>query len=421
MKSLAFKMGDDTLLWECQYDVINTTTRAGEVRPVDVEQALNSPIESPRLEELAVGSRKVVVLVPDITRAWQGIDRMCVAVRKRLSTAGVGEVTWLIATGQHRRMSSDEERAVLGEARKPQDHVLCHQSTENLTDTGKVTSRGTPIVIQKDAYEADLLILLGGVCYHDLAGFAGGRKIIIPGISSRESIQANHRNGLIGNEFNEKVTCGELDKNPVALDMEEYAKVVLKDKKSFLLNVITDERGKPHSYVAGDFLEAWRKGVREAQVLQTIWVDELADVAFVSCGGYPYDLELYQATKALTAVYHGIKEGGGIILVAELREGMGTPIFDRFMRLAMGDLAVAIEELKKDFTIPAYIATKTVYELQGRRCALVTKNKNVAFPGLITDNIEEAANYVLGEAFAGRALYIPTGNAVHVEKVKREV
>ena len=259
------------------------------------------------------------------------------------------------------------------------------------------------------------MILLGGVCYHDLAGFAGGENHN-SGHKFKRIDQANHRNGLIGNEFNEKVTCGELDKNPVALDMEEYAKVVLKDKKSFLLNVITDERGKPHSYVAGDFLEAWKKGVREAQVLQTIWVDELADVAFVSCGGYPYDLELYQATKALTAVYHGIKEGGGIILVAELREGMGTPIFDRFMRLAMGDLAVAIEELKKDFTIPAYIATKTVYELQGRWCALVANNKNVAFPGLITDNIEEAANYVLGEAFAGRALYIPTGNAVHVEK-----
>ena len=415
MTLLNLKTGSEEISWECPVKLLNTTTSAGQIKAVSAAEALNCPIGSLTLKDLIADVKDVAVLVPDITRSWQDIPVMCVAIRKTLEEAGIKKVTWVIATGQHRKMSLIEERAVLGNASKLEDNVICHVGWENIIDTGKITSRGTPVKVERHVYEADLVILLGGICYHDLAGFAGGRKIIIPGISAKESVQANHRLGLFEKRFHESVKVGQLEENPVALDMEEYARIFLANKKSFLLNVVTDAMGRPYTYVAGDAFKAWEWGVRQAEALQTIWVDEPADVAIVSCGGYPYDIDLYQATKALTAVYDGLKQAGGILLVAGLEEGMGTPVFDHFMRLAMGDFDMAIKELEDDFTIPAYIATKTVHELKGRRCALVTQNKDIAFPGLVTCDVNEAFGYVAGTDFEGKALFIPTGNAVHVK------
>ena len=415
MTTLNLKTGREEISWECPIQLLKTATLAGEIRAVSASDALNCPTGSLDLKELAEDADDVAILVPDITRSWQDIPVMCTTIRKDLEETGIDKVTWVIATGQHRKMSIAEEETVLGKSRRPKDNVFCHVSRENIVDTGKTTSRGTPVKIERHVFEADLVVLLGGICYHDLAGFAGGRKIIIPGVSAKESVQANHKLGLVEKRFHEKVKVGELEENPVALDMEEYARIFLADKKSFLLNVVTDAMGRPYSYVAGDAFKAWERGVREAEALQTIWIDELADVAIVSCGGYPYDLDLYQATKALTAVYDGLRQSGGIVLVAGLEEGMGTPVFDRFMRLAMDNFDAAIDELEEDFTIPAYIATKTVYELKNRKCALVTQNKDVAFPGLITNDVKEALRHVAGTNFEGKALFVPTGNAVHVK------
>ncbi len=402
------------LTWRTDLDLVRPDGGASERPPRLALEALDCPVASAPLEDLAAGAKRIAVVLPDATRAWQEIPLMVEAVAERLDRARCRNVRWVIGLGQHRPSTEAEKALIMGRFARSGDRVFCHDAA-GARNLGKSTSRGTPLIVQPDVADADLVVLVGGICYHDLAGFSGGRKAVLPGISSRESIQANHLLGMTSSGFHRSVAAGVLEGNPVAEDMAEYLELFLASRQAFLLNVIPDSTGRPYDYVAGDPVKAWRRGVERAVELQTLWTDRRCDIAVVSSGGYPCDIDLYQATKALAAVYGALAPESGIVLVAGLEEGMGTEVFDRMMRLALEDFDAAMAALRADFTIPAYIAVKIAWELADRPAALVTPaGDRVAFPGLVTTDMDEAVSHVTAGRRPERTLLVPSGNAVLV-------
>ena len=413
MRQFKILTGNNVIDWKTDWDVFEAHPEKEHVAPRTLSDALNNPVGTPHLAELVAEAKKIIVVLPDATRLWQNIPVMAQAVLRELQATGCKRATWVIGVGTHRPATDEEVLSIIGSP-LPEGHTVVSHDGMNTTDLGQTTERGTPVCVNPALAEADLVILIGGIVYHDLAGFSGGRKALFPGISAQKSIERNHSLGFLGNGFNPNVCCGSLEDNPLHLDMFEFMQRALAGRKGFLLNVIPDSSGKPHSYIAGDPVEAWREGVKIAIELQTLWVEQKPDTIVVSCGGAPYDLELYQSSKALSATSDLFEEGTAVLLIADLPEGMGTEEFDLVMRLALNDLEAAKARVRAAFTIPGFIAAKMV-ELYGKcHMVLLTPNKKVAFPGQITDDFHEALKMLAERGRPEKVLFVGAGSAVHL-------
>ena len=159
------------------------------------KQALDHPIDSPPLREIVKPGEKVVVTVSDITRGWQRNDQVLPVLIETLNAAGIPDsnITILIVVGAHRLNTEGEFVELCGKEICHRIRVLNHDcwDTDNMVYLGK-TSRGTEVSVNRLAVEANRLILTGGVIYHYMAGYGGGRKSILPGLSSIKTIRQNH-------------------------------------------------------------------------------------------------------------------------------------------------------------------------------------------------------------------------------------
>lgn len=213
-----------------------------------------------------------------------------------------------------------------------------------------MTSRGTPIEIFEDILDADVVIGTGSIEFHYYAGYSGGAKSVLPGVSSRETVITNHKMMI-----DEKAVSGRVD-GPVRQDMEEAAKIFGLD---FILNVVLDSKKEIVAAVAGDFIKAHRKGVEVVDSMYKVPV-EPADAVIVSCGGFPKDINLFQANKALDNATQAVKRGGSIILVAECAEGIGNQVYECWNRKCRSP-DEAIERFKNCF------------EFGGHKTAIIAK------------------------------------------------
>lgn len=409
-RTIPVRIGRRTEEWIPGRDVLLPQPRPHAIERNTPEEALASPIGAEPLEAF-VGTRKPVVVIPDATRSWQRVSLMARAVRSRL---GERPVTWIVATGQHRAATEEEFRTLLGEALRPGDATLSHDCGR-VRDMGRRTSRGTPVTLCPEVADAGAVILAGGIVYHDLAGFSGGRKGLIPGVSGRESIRANHALSLRDGSICPGVGCGLLDANPVAEDMAEYARLCADVLDLYLLNVVPDGDGNPYRYVAGNAEEAWAEGVRVARAIQTLRIPARVGCVVTSCGGYPGDINLYQATKAVSAVAEVLRPGAGVLLCADGEEGM-TDGFGAAMKLGMASREALLEELERNFTIPGFIALTTLRDLARRPFALVTSRprEEVFLPGEVFPTLAQAWEWMKRRIAPGPVLYVGAGNGVGV-------
>lgn len=411
MPTVRLPIGRDEIVFELPLPLQETHTEEEHVKRRTADEALEQCIGSPRLEELSEGVSKIAVVVPDATRAWQRVPLMAEPVRRRLAQCGVESVDWVIGGGQHRLPTDEEIELILSSAPSSNDRILPHDAFKAVPLSRKTTA-GTPVELHPAVAEAELVVVLGGITHHDLAGYSGGRKGIIPGVAGRRSTQHNHGLAFLGTGIHPGVRCGSLDENPIHRDMMEFVRTALEGKKSFLLNVIGDKEGRPATYVAGSIEEAWAKGIEEAEALQGLYIDEPADLVIVSSGGYPFDIDLYQAVKAVSATYGAVRPGGGLILVADLPEGLGYPDFGTTLVKAMDDFGSALEEVRQNFTIPPFIALKTVKNLVELNSALVTPKTDIEYPGMVTRSLDEAFRRIAKEVKPKKAVVIPSGNSI---------
>jgi len=345
-----------------------------------VKEALANPIGSPPLKEIVKPGDKVGIVVSDITRAWVKFNFFLPVLLDELNACGIpdSDMFIVIGVGAHRAHTPDEDVLVCGENvchRVPIYQHDCHNEDE-LTYVGK-TKRGVETYINKRLAEADKMIITGGIVYHFMAGFGGGRKSIMPGISGFRTIQGNHlfcMNKEVGKGLNPLCASGSLENNDMHHDMCDMAELA---KPDFLLNAVFTPEGKFAKFFAGHWYDAWKAGTELVEEIYGVPIKAQADLVIASSGGFPKDINLSQGSKTIDNAFMACKPGGAIICIMECRDIYEPREFsDWFKYKDMLEFEMAI---RNHFTIPGFVAYKCADIARKHPLIVVTKEENLDF------------------------------------------
>ncbi|MEW6661934.1 MAG: nickel-dependent lactate racemase [Bacillota bacterium] len=345
--------------------------------PSAVKHALEHPIDAPPLREIVKPNDKVAIAVSDITRVWQKMSLTLPVILDTLNAAGVPDqnITILIAVGGHRGNTQEEFAEICGQDVCRRVKVVNHDATDydNMVYLGK-TSFGTEVSVNRIVAEADKVILTGGIIYHYMVGYGGGRKSVLPGVASLKTIQQNHLHAMsyeVGGGSNRKSVSRVLEGNNTHHDMMEIAAFVNPD---FIVNVVPNPAGEIAGVFAGNWVSAWQKGTQLVDKIYGVEIEAKADIVISTCGGYPKDINLYQTGKTMDNAFYAVKEGGVVIILSECQDIMEPLEFTQwFNHDTILDMELA---LRKNFTIPGWVAFKEVECAVNGTYILVTKPEN---------------------------------------------
>ena len=350
--------------------VLRPLASAAQGTPAElVERALSQCEDA--LSSFRAGER-VVIVTSDITRPT-GSDVYLPMLVARLNAAGIRDrdIEIVIALGIHRKQTEAEHKKIVGEL-----YGRIKVSDHDCDDPGQLvylgdTARGVPVEINRRVAEADRLILTGAVTFHYFAGFGGGRKSLLPGVSSRRSCMASHFSLLNpgeGSGRHPKATTGNLEGNPVHEAMLEACG---KRPPSFILNTVLGPDKKILAAFAGDWQSAHAEGCRFYAAAFSAPIAEKADLVVVSCGGFPKDINLIQAHKSMEYASRALKPGGVMVLLAECRDGYGNATF--FNWFGYATCAELESGLRKRYEINGQTAWSVKEKAERFRIVLVSK------------------------------------------------
>jgi nickel-dependent lactate racemase len=320
------------------------------IGPAEMMKALDDPIGTPSLEDLARGKGNAVIVSSDIARPVEGDVAVPILLNK-LNRGGIpDEKILLIMGGGSHKPPQDLQKAYeqkYGREVVNRVKMLYHNPDENLVTVGR-TKRGYLIEINRWVMESDLKIGFGGIIPHAFGGYSGGAKVILPGVASRETIIQNHV--MVTDP---KVGMGLVEGNPIREEMEEVAEKVGLD---FILNLVLDTEGKAVGAVSGDFRLAYRAGVAQARQIFQAELPQLADVIITS--GHPYDIHLYQSLNGPGSVLNACKDGGTIIHLTPAYQGIlenTKRLFSAVKKIGYKNLFERLREgERKDETIRSF-------------------------------------------------------------------
>lgn len=329
----------------------------------EVLRALQEPIGTPRLKDIIKPGETVAIVSSDITRPMP-THLVMPALLDELYACGVKreDISLVLGLGIHRPHTEEERRKLVGE--RAYTEIRCIDSTPSDCINMGTTRRGTPIDITRMVAQAQRRICLGNIEYHYFAGYSGGGKAIMPGVSNDAAIGANHAMMV-----RDDACAGKLAGNPIREDIEEAAAVCGID---FILNVVLDEHKHIVKAVAGDSVLAHREGCKFLDLFYLKHLDERADIVLVSQGGAPKDLNLYQVQKALDNAKHAVKKGGIIVLIGSCKEGLGESEFEQWMLHSVSPHAM-VERIGKDFRLGGHKAAAIAMVLEDADIYLVSE------------------------------------------------
>jgi len=293
-----------------------------------LSDAIDAPVNSPRLAELVGKNDRVVCVIPDATRA-AGVERVFAQLYARLRGRGVApeRISCLVGGGIHRPPTADEIRFLLGEEMAARVEVHAHHaSAPDACVTLGFTTRGTPVALNRRLIETDHVIVVGGITFHYFAGFSGGRKGVLPGCAAEPSIQRNHKLSFDERTMDKRagVTSGRLAGNPVHEDMVEAVSLL---NPSFLINTVLSGDREVVAAYAGHWRDAHLRGCAQYAAAHTVPFTDRRPLVIVSAGGHPRDLNLIQSHKAMEHASHLLTEGGTMVVLAECSQGLGRDDF----------------------------------------------------------------------------------------------
>lgn len=358
-KKIELDLPDENVLAVLKPNDIAGTSDLTEIE--EIEAAMDHPIGTLKLEEIVKPGEKVVIITSDITRPVPSYKIIPVII-KRLYLAGIAreDITVVFALGSHRPHTEQEMRNMVGD--EVYESTSCIDSVDDFILVG-TSSRGTPYEIFGPVVRADRRICVGNIEFHYFAGYSGGAKAIMPGVSTRNAISANHSKMVLP-----EAKAGALDGNPVREDIEEVADFVPID---FIVNVVLDEKKHIRKCVCGHHVQAHRAGCDFLDGLYRVNIPQKADIVIVSPGGYPKDINLYQAQKALDNSKHAVKDGGIIIWLASAKEGLGEHCFEEWM-LGHEKACDMISHIQEDFQLGGHKAAAIAIVLESARILLVS-------------------------------------------------
>lgn len=405
MKSLELKYGSGRISLKLAPERVLSVLSGKKIMPLSdpgekIKKVLKYPISSAGFYETFAPGEKIAIVVSDRTRNTAASVFLPILINE-LNSIGVedGDIFIVFACGTHRLHTRLEHIKIVGEDVAGRVELFDHdcRDRQNLVTLG-TTSRGTRVEVNKRVAEADRIILTGAVTYHYFAGYGGGRKAVLPGISAFETIQANHKLCLTS----EKATTGVLAGNPVHEDMVEAAKMLDPD---LIFNVILDDIGRISAVFAGDLVAAHEAACEALDNNYKVMTGKKSNFVIASAGGGTKDLNFVQTHKAMENASYVLDDGGKMVLLGESSEGFPSGKYMEYVKL--GSAKAIEEELKRNFTIPGHTILSAFKKAERFKIILVSKLDKEAvrkFGIIPADNVAEAMN-LAGDA--GPAYIIP--------------
>ena len=354
-----------------------------------VAVALRNPIGAPRLGTMVRPGQKIAIVVSDISRPVPSYE-ILPEILEELYGAGckAQDISVVFALGSHRKHTEAEMRHLVGD--QVFETVCCVDAdSEDCVHMG-TTDAGTPVDITRVVAEADFRICTGNIEFHYFAGYSGGAKAIMPGVSTHAAIQANHRMMV-----DDAACAGRLEGNPIREDIEQAGAICGID---YIVNVVLDEHKHIVFAVAGDVTKAHREGCAYLDKMYRKTIPQRADIVLVSQGGAPKDANLYQVQKALDNAKHAVKKGGTIILMGACPEGLGSKTFEQWL-LSAPTAESMIDRIHQQFQLGGHKAAAIAMVLQNAAIDLVSEMDD-AFVRSIFLNPQPSAQKALDEALS---------------------
>lgn len=323
-----------------------------------IQDSIEHPIDSARLKELVHPGETVCMVIPDVTRAWQRTDKYLSKLVEELNAGGVEDkdIIFLSATGTHRSQTKEEHEELLGKELSKRFKVIDHDclDKDNLVYLGE-TNYGTPVSINKIALDCDHIVITGGIIYHFLVGWSGGKKTILPGIASYETIMANHGLSLnkeFGSGTYPTIHSGNIKGNPVHIDMLEATSFV---KPDFMFNVVVDKNATIVGAVSGNYISAHAIGRQMVDDKDGVFISQKSDITIASAGGFPKDINLYQSIKTMINARTATKDNGTVIILSDCSEGLGGDEEMQSMLLNYDTSEERERDLRDKYSISKYV------------------------------------------------------------------
>jgi len=300
--------------------------------PADVdsfEKSLKHPLIKDSISNLSLAKKNVAIAINDKTRPLPYelfLEKFLQEIKEIYGCPK--KIEFYVATGTHKPLTIPEINEMLPGNITKSYNILNH----DCDDGGELfflgnTSQNTPVYVNKKFYEADVKIALGCIAPHHFMGFSGGAKTCAIGLAGRNTIEKNHAMLLHPN-----AKMGLFKSNPMRMDVEEIAKLM---KIDLAFNIIQDDNKKILHYLFGEPDQVMLAGVQyfydHSQPIDEKHINKY-DLVIASCGGYPKDINLYQAQKAITHASFFAKPQGIIILVADCVQGYGSDGFVDFLK-----------------------------------------------------------------------------------------
>lgn len=351
-----FKVSDKKILGELEPD---------EISPIkNFEEEFLKSLKFTSDDTSALGKKlnengNVSIVVNDKTRSWNKQSEYLPILLDKLNEFKIPDkrIRVVIGLGSHEKQTEEENVNLFSKEVVDRVEIIQNESKndEELVQVG-TTSYGTEVKLNKTVVQSENVILTGGISIHHFAGFSGGRKSVLPAISGYKSIQQNHKLWLDPekDKFKEstKGGFGTLEGNIISEDMEEAASLLNPD---FLINIIVSKDKDPIKIVSGNYLIAHKKGCNYIKEVESETISEKSDLVIASAGGYPKDINLYQATKAIFNSIKSLKPRGTLIIAAGCGEGVGNQEFYKFT-VEDNKFEEKMQLIQQDFTIPKGVA-----------------------------------------------------------------
>jgi len=378
-----------------------------------IVNALRNPIGAATLKKLATGKKKILLITCDHTRAMPSKLTLPILLEEIRSGAPGAEVSIMLATGSHRATTEDELRAMFGDEIVDNERIFVHDCTkdEDMREVCTLPS-GAVLRVNRMAVECDLLVSEGFIEPHFFAGFSGGRKSVMPGIASIETVNVNHSYHALASPY---AISGVIENNPVHIDMAAAARAV---GLAFILNVALDAEKKIIAAFSGDMEQAHLAGCEFVSSYSTRPA-VVGDIIVTSNGGYPLDQNLYQAAKAASTAAMCALEDGVIILVCGCADGFGGEYFRKLMLSgSVAEIDEKLAAIPPEETIPEQWNVQVFMRVMRKhKIILVTTNiewelisKANMIPAATVDEALEIAHSIMGTE--AKVVAIPDGVAV---------